>query len=129
MADAPGQPGYPLQQYPQAQVQPQVVVVQQGNQGVAPETNSIMAYISLLFCCPIGIFAVLRANEANACIGRGDFQGGKIYGEAAKKCAKGAIITGVVLGIVSVIGSVLNILFGTAAQVSSSYSSSYSSYS
>ncbi|XP_063686654.1 transmembrane protein 233-like [Bolinopsis microptera] len=101
--------------YPQTQSpppQPQVVVVQQG--GVAPQTNAVLAWISCLcFFWPIGLVAVLKANEADKCIGRGDFEGGRRSGEAAKKWAIAAIVTPIVLMVVA--GIIYYIVFAVLA--------------
>jgi len=100
--------GYPAQTYPQAQQQ--VVVVQQG--GVAPNTNSVIAWIACLcFFWPLGLVAVLKSNEADRCIGRGDFDGARRNGEAARKWAIAAIITQVVLG--AVVGVIYAIYIAT----------------
>ncbi|XP_063688190.1 proline-rich transmembrane protein 2-like [Bolinopsis microptera] len=105
---AQGQPGqgYVIQQHPQ----PQVVVVQQGNQGIPPQTNCTIAWISCLcFFWPVGLVAVVKAHEAEQCVGRGDFEGARRSGEAAKKWAIAAIITQVVLGVV--LGVVVVIIY------------------
>ncbi|XP_063694260.1 synapse differentiation-inducing gene protein 1-like isoform X2 [Bolinopsis microptera] len=98
----PGQ-GYVHQQYPQ----PQVVVVQQGyqgfppSQGFPPQTHTTLAWIACLcFFWPVGLVAVVKAHEAEQCVGRGDYEGGKRSGEAANKWAIAAIITQLVLGVV-----------------------------
>ncbi|XP_063687185.1 uncharacterized protein LOC134820613 isoform X2 [Bolinopsis microptera] len=96
---AQGQPGqgYVIQQYPQQQV----VVVQQGYQayqGFPPKTNIILARIAALcFFWPIGLVAVLKAREAQRCVRRGDYEGGRRIGEEARKLAIAAIITQLVL--------------------------------
>ncbi|KAL5249999.1 hypothetical protein ACHWQZ_G015918 [Mnemiopsis leidyi] len=101
----PPQQQYPQQQYPpqpypqQAYPQQQVVVVQQAR-GPAPQTNAIIAWIACLcFFWPLGLVAVLKSNEADRCIGRGDFEGARRNGEAARKWAIASIITQVVIGI------------------------------
>ena len=60
-----------------------ITQVQQSG-GVAPQTNALIAWIACLcFFWPIGLVAVLKANEADKCIGRGDFEGGRRNGEVS----------------------------------------------
>jgi len=93
--------------------------VQQAYQGPPPQTNAIIAWVACLcFFWPIGLVAVLKANSADRCIGRGDFDGARRLGESAKKWAIASIITQVVLGVV--IGIIYAIYIATV--VSSVYS-------
>jgi len=62
---------------------------------------------------------VLKANEADKCIGRGDFEGGRRNGEAAKKWAIASIITQVVLGVV--VGIIYAIYIATVVTTVYSY--------
>ena len=104
----PDQPqGYPPPQYQYPQ-QP-VVVVQQAP-SPPPPTNAAIAWISCLcFFWPVGLVAVLKANEANKCIGRGDFEGARRNGEAAKKWAIAAIISGIALSVIITIIYIVHI--------------------
>jgi len=107
----------PLGQIPAGQLQhysdhPTVVQVVQQPMSHPPPTNSVLAWISCLcFCWPLGIVAILKANEADKRIGRGDFEGAKMAGESAKKWAIAAIITAIAIS--AIIGIIYAILVGT----------------
>ena len=45
--------------------------------GPAPRTNKTLSWISLVFCCPIGLVAVSRSDEANRYLMNGDLDGAR----------------------------------------------------
>ncbi|XP_068711006.1 proline rich transmembrane protein 1B-like [Montipora foliosa] len=96
-------------QYPSAPITTQdniVTVVQQGGPGVivvpqvAPPDYSGLSWFACLFCCPIGICAILKSNQTRDAILRGDMVTAKLLSIETRKLANTAIVFGVIIIIV-----------------------------
>ncbi|KAK3783682.1 hypothetical protein RRG08_025306 [Elysia crispata] len=91
------------------------------------EDNMVISIVSLFFCCILGIFAIIKAQEAKDHIARGNYDMARMAARTAKNLA----IIGIVLGCIGVvIGIVLGVVlplvvYTSISTVEYSYDSSY----
>lgn len=96
-----GQPQYGQPQYGQPQYgQPQYGA----NPGVPPENNLVWGILATVFCClPLGIVAIVKANQVSSLWAAGDFAGAQQAADDAKKYSLWSLIAAVIMWVVIVI--------------------------
>jgi len=83
----------PAPAYPQTYAAQPVVIQQYVVTNPTPATNVLLSWLACAFCFPLGIVAVLKANEADRCVQRGDYQKALQKGQVARRWATAALIT------------------------------------
>ncbi|XP_065675206.1 proline rich transmembrane protein 1B-like [Hydra vulgaris] len=64
--------------------------------GPLPESHTLLAWLTCIFCCcPLGLASIIKSNEVTQALGRGDVQTARIASESAKKFGHASLGCGI----------------------------------